>query len=138
MTWLRPSRTIVDPGGTRWEIYVTRTRIGAWEGVGTPDVDPMFQPREAEVWWLLIPLMVVLEIVVGLLKLIALLPLSLLGVVLRRSLRVEAIADYPVRQTYAWNVERPALARVLDEITDGLERGSIARPPDAHYLGEVE
>jgi hypothetical protein len=106
--------------------------------MGTPDADPMFQPRAAEVWWLLIPVMVVLEIVLGLLKLIALIPLSLAGVALRRQLRVEAITEYPMRQTYVWTVEKPALARVLDEIAAGLEQGSVARPDDARYLGEIE
>jgi hypothetical protein len=98
----------------------------------------MFQRRATEVWWLLIPVMVVLEIVLGILKLIALIPLSLAGVALRRPLRVEAITEYPMRQTYVWIVEKPAVARVLDEIASGLEQGSIARPDDACYLGEVE
>jgi hypothetical protein len=131
VSWLRPSRTVVDPHGKRWEIYVTRSRIGAWNGSATADVDPIFQPRAAEVWWLLMPVMVVLEIVLGLLKLIALIPLSLAGVALRRQLRVEAITEHPMPQTYVWTVEKPALAHVLDEIAAGLEHGSIPRPEDA-------
>jgi hypothetical protein len=138
VSWLRASRSVVDTHGRRWEIYVTRSRIGAWDGVVGGDVDPFFGNRGTELTWLLTPLFVVAELLLGLLKLIALVPLSLAGVALRRPLRIEAIAEHPVRQTLVWGVERPQLARVLDEIAAGLERGSIPRPQGARYLGELD
>ncbi len=72
MSWLRASRTAVDPDGRLWELYVTRTRIGPWSGIDAPDADLTFGGREAEVWWVLLPLLVVLELLLGILKLIAL------------------------------------------------------------------
>ncbi len=140
MSWLRPSRTVVDPTGTRWEIYITRTRMGRWHGIDTPDVglDVGGAGTPFVDTWLLFPLLVVLELLVGLVKLIALIPLSLAGVALRRGLRVEAIADLGEGRTYIWAVEKPALAGVLDEIAAGLAHGSIPRPQAARYLGERE
>ena len=91
-----------------------------------------------DVWWVLVPLLVLFEIVLGVVKLIALVPFGLVSAARHRDLRVEAIVEYPVRQVYAWDVERPALERVLDEISTSLERGSIAHPEDARFLGEVE
>jgi hypothetical protein len=139
VSWLRPSRTVVDPRGTTWEIYVTRTRIGQWNGI-SPDVPTGFpSPQRTELLsFLLVPVMMVLELIVGILRLIALVPLSLASVATRRPLRIEAITEYPMRQTYAWNVVPPMLDRVLDEISAALERGSIAHPSDAHFLGEIE
>ena len=137
MSWLRASRKAIDPDGRVWELYVTRTRIGPWNGMGTPDADLTFGAREAEVWLVLLPVMVVLELLLGILKLIALVPLSAASIVTRQALRVEAIVEYPLRETYVWTVGRPVLERVLDEIASGLERGSIVRPADARYLGEM-
>jgi hypothetical protein len=138
MTWLRASRRVVDPGGTTWELYVTRTRIGPWRDV-TPDIDvPSSGAAGLDVWFLLVPVMMLLELLVGILRLIALVPLSLAGLAARRGLRVEAIVEYPTRQTYAWEVERASLSQVLDEVCAGLERGSIARPAAARFLGEIE
>ena len=52
--WYRPARTLVDAHGATWEIYVTRTRIGQWKGVDTPDVDPIFD-HGGYGWFLLVP-----------------------------------------------------------------------------------
>jgi hypothetical protein len=141
LSWLRPSRTVVDPRGTEWEIYVTRSRIGSWKGLDSPDVEPLgSSPARggADLWFVLVPVMVVLEIVAGILRLIALVPLSLASAARHRNLRVEAIVSYPARQVYAWDVERDVLDDVLEEITASLERGSIAHPVDARFLGEIE
>jgi hypothetical protein len=137
MPWFRPTRTLIDARGATWEIYVTRTRIGQWKGVDTPDVDPTFD-RGGYTWWLLVPVFVLIELIVGLLRLIALVPLSLASAASRQGLQIEAIVERPWREVHAWSVQRATLDGVLDEICAGLERGAIARPSDARYLGERE
>jgi hypothetical protein len=140
VTWLRASRTVVDPRGQTWELYVTRTRIGPWKHV-TPESDlPLGAGCTAgfDVWFLLVPVFMAIELVVGILRLVALVPLSLAGVALRQRLRVEALVEYPTRQLYGWEVERATLGQVLDEICAGLARGSIAHPAGARFLGEIE
>jgi hypothetical protein len=137
MPWFRPTRTLVDAHGATWEIYVTRTRIRPWKGVDTPDVDPTFD-RGGYAWWLLVPVFVLIELIVGLLRLIALVPRSLASAASRQGLQIEAIVERPGREVHAWSVQRATLDRVLDEICAGLERGAIARPSDARYLGESE
>jgi len=138
LSWLRPSRTVIDPRGTTWEIYVTRSRLGSWQSLDT-GLDPHSTHGQLDdAWWVLVPILVLFEIVLGLLKLIALVPLGLVSAARHRDLRVEAIVEYPARQVYAWDVERAAIERVLDEISAGLARGAIARPADARFLGEIE
>jgi hypothetical protein len=85
-----------------------------------------------------VPVFVVLELLVGLLRLIALVPLSLASAASRQQLRVEAIVERPAREMHAWSVKRATLEDVLDEICAGLEQGRIPRPADARYLGESE
>jgi hypothetical protein len=140
VTWLRAARRVVDPGGRTWELYVTRARIRPWQAVTPEDGLPAGQEAAAgvDVWFLLVPVFVVIELVVGILRLIALVPLSLAGVALRQRLRVEAIAEHPTRLLYAWEVERATLDQVLDEIAAGLARGSIVQPAHARFLGETE
>jgi hypothetical protein len=138
MSWLRASRKAIDPDGRVWELYVTRTRIGPWNGMDVPDADLTFGGRAAEVWWVLLPLMVVLELLLGILKLIALVPLSAASTLTRQPLRIEAIVEYPLRETYAWTVAGPALRPALDQIATGLERGALVEPADARYLGQID
>jgi hypothetical protein len=140
VTWLRASRSVIDPRGQTWELYVTRARIRPWKNV-TPEGGVAADHGASfafDFWLLLVPVFMVIELVVGILRLIALVPLSLAGVAMRQRLRVEAIVEYPTRQLYAWEVERATLDRVLDEICAGLERGSIAHPAEARFLGELE
>jgi hypothetical protein len=138
VSWLRPSRTVVDPHGTQWEIYVTRARIGSWNALDTGLDPPLTASKADDVWFVLVPLLMLLELVVGILKLIALVPFGLFSAATHRSLRVEAIVEYPARQTYGWDVARPVLERVLDEIVEGLEHGTIAHPADARFLGVID
>jgi hypothetical protein len=137
VSWLRPSRRLVDAEGTAWEIYVTRMRTGSWQALDTPDVDPLFEGHRGDVVWLLFPFLVLAQIAMGIARLIALVPRSVAGVALRRPLRIEAIAEFPGRRTRAWVVEKPDVERVLDEIASGLRAGSIPAPAGTRYLGEL-
>jgi hypothetical protein len=107
VSWLRPSRRLVDAEGTAWEIYVTRMRTGSWQSLDTSAVDPLFEGGRGDVVWLLFPFLMLAQIVMGIVRLIGLVPRTVAGVALRQPLRIEAIADVPGRRTRAWTVEKP-------------------------------
>jgi hypothetical protein len=137
VSWLRASRKVVDPKGVAWDIYVTRARFGAWKGL---DVD-MTSPgdyRAGLLWFALIPVLVVVELVLALVRLVVAIPTTIGRASMQRGLRIEAVADWPQPQRYGWEIPVKARTRMLDEIAGGLERGSIPQPAGAVFLGELE
>jgi hypothetical protein len=139
LTWLRASRKVVDPEGVAWDIYVTRVRAGGWHGLDTGiDGDFGVGGRTSILWFLTIPVLVVVELVLALVRLLLLIPATVGRAATQRGLRIEAVADWPQPQRYGWEVPASARERVLAEITDGLARGSIAEPAGVVFLGELE
>ena len=137
MSWLRPSRRLVDAEGTAWEIYVTRMRTGAWQSLDTPDVDPLFEGGRGDVVWLLFPVLVLAQIVMGIVRLIGLVPRSVAGVALRQPLRIEAIADFPDAGRVPGPSRSPTSSGCSTRSPRGYAQGSIPEPSGTRYLGEL-
>jgi hypothetical protein len=138
LSWLRASRKVVDPQGVAWDIYVTRARFGTWKAIDSGVDDELAGRPGAALWFVMVPVMVVGELVLALVRLVLLVPTTIGRAVTRQGLRIEAVADWPEPQRYGWEVTVEARERVLAEIADGLERGSIAQPAGAVFLGELE
>jgi len=138
VSWLRASRKVVDPEGVAWDIYVTRARFGQWKGLDVDMGDGLAGHRGGLLWLLMVPLFVVVELVLALVRLIALVPITLGRAAAKRGLRIEAVADWPQPQRYGWEVPVEAREQVVNEIAAGLRRGSIAQPEGAVFLGELE
>lgn len=141
MGWFRPARTVCDPSGVRWEIYVSRIapppwKQGASDRLGTP-------PGGARVSGLLMVVgfpFALLDFLWGSLLVPATgFLVALPGAVLRgrrsEAVRIEAIRFYPDSETRLWTTTRDQEASVLAEIASGLERGAIVHPTGAVYSG---
>jgi hypothetical protein len=138
LSWLRATRKVVDPEGVAWDIYVTRARFGQWTALDIDAGDGFASHRGGLLWLLMVPVLVVVELVLALVRLIVLIPMTFGRAAAKRGLRVEAVADWPQRQRYGWEVPVEARDQVVAEIAAGLRRGSIARPEEAVFLGELE
>lgn len=138
MSWLRASRKVVDPDGVAWDIYVTRARFGQWKALDIDAGDDFAGHRVGLLWLLMVPVLVVVELVLALVRLLVLIPMTFGRAAAKRGLRVEAVADWPEPQRYGWEVTVEARDQVVAEIAAGLRRGSIAQPEEAVFLGELE
>ena len=138
MSWLRASRKVVDPEGVAWDIYVTRARFGQWKALDIDADDAVSGNRVGLLWLLMVPVLVVIELVLVLVRLVVLIPVTFGRAAAKRGLRVEAVADWPHPQRYGWEVTVEARDQVVSEIAAGLRRGSIAQPEGAVFLGELE
>jgi hypothetical protein len=138
LSWLRATRKVVDPEGVAWDIYVTRARFGQWTALDIDVGDVFAGNRGGLLWLLMVPVLVVVELVLALVRLIVLVPMTFGRAAAKRGLRVEAVADWPQPQRYGWEVTVEARDEVVAEIAAGLRRGSIARPEGAVFLGELE
>jgi hypothetical protein len=138
LSWLRASRKVVDPEGVEWDIYVTRLRAGGWHALDTGTILDFGLGQASILWLLAIPVLVVIELVLALVRLLLLVPATIGRAAAHRGVRIEAVADWPHPQRYGWEVPASARERVLAEIADALVRGSIAEPAGAVFLGELE
>ncbi len=138
MSWLRATRKVVDPEGVAWDIYVTRARFGQWKPLDIDAGDFFAGHRAGLLWLLMVPVLVVVELVLALVRLIVLIPMTFGRAAAKRGVRVEAVADWPQPQRYGWEVPVEARDQVVAEIAAGLRRGSIAQPEEAVFLGELE
>jgi hypothetical protein len=132
VSWLRASRKVVDPDGVKWDIYVTRIRVGD-PGQVFDSHDPVFNAR-----WdvLLFATTIASELVRVIVRVVMLLPFALVRSRFGITRRIEAIAEWPQPVKHVWQVEGPPGKLLLDEIARGLERGTVPEPAGARYLGE--
>jgi hypothetical protein len=132
VSWLRASRKVVDPDGVKWDIYVTRIRVGDAGQVFDP-TGPSFSPR----WDILMFAMTIAsELMRVVVRVLMLLPFALVRSRFGITRRIEAIAEWPQPVKRVWQVEGPPGKLLLDEIARGLERGTVPEPAGARYLGE--
>ncbi len=134
----RPARSVTDPNGRNWEIYVSRTELPRWQPASSNlDDDPSFyNPLLYAFQVLAIPfLFLIYHVLAPLLR--ALFELPGLIVRGRRSgVRiVEAISFWPVRETYTWTTTGDHVQRVVDQVARGLEQGELAHPLGATFRG---
>jgi hypothetical protein len=134
----RPARKVTDPNGRDWEIYVSRSELPKWRPAGGD-----YDNTVSSWWWLeplahtilLLPLFLLYQIVVPLVRALAELP----GIIVRgrrSGIRiVEAISFWPVKETYTWTTTGDHVERVVDQVARGLEQGEFAHPLGATFRG---
>jgi hypothetical protein len=132
VSWLRASRKVVDPGGVKWDIYVTRIRVG--------DAGQVFDPPDlsynARRDVLMFVMTIASELVRLVVRVLMLLPFALVRSRFGITRRIEAIAEWPQPVKRVWQVEGPPGKLLLDEIANGLAAGTVPEPAGARYLGE--
>ena len=142
MTPFRPARTVADPGGRSWEIYVTRVRLPPWRRQAGDGVDVPARVVGGRAFLVIGPVALLLalveEIVLPLACALVELPLALVRGAGARERRIEAVTHWPHRQVYVWTTTSQQLDRVLAEVAGGLERGEVRQPRGAQFGGLQE
>jgi hypothetical protein len=142
VTPFRPVRTVADPDGRSWELYVTRVRLPPWRRQSGDGVDgpALAAGGRASLALALVtlPLALVEEIVLPLAIALFELPLALVRGAGSRERRIEAVTHWPHRQVYVWTTTPQQVDRVLAEVADGLERGEVRQPRGAQFAGLQE
>jgi hypothetical protein len=138
MSLFRPTRTVTDPRGREWEIYVSRYQAPAWEPSDDGSVDGL-DPygRGAAAGALLeLPLFLWHQLLMPLLRFVALLPYRFVRGRRSRTVWIEAIAwgIYPHKETIRWTTTPDHAGRVLDQIARGLAEGDLPRPLGGVFL----
>jgi hypothetical protein len=135
--WLRPARTVTGADGSVWEIWVRRYEL-KWDAadyVSPTDYD-IGETRTSVLLVLLeVPIFLVTQVLVPLVRLVFSLPGTLVRGRRSRKLIVEAINFFPAERRYRWSTTRDHLPRVLDQVEQGLRDGEAARPLGAVFLG---
>jgi hypothetical protein len=144
----RPLRTVIDPEGDRWELYVSRIPVTGWkEGDYNPWLDSMgpemlATPLTAELMLLELPFALVgffwSSLVVPALRLAFLTPYAVFKGRRSHAARVEAICFVYSGggcETRTWMTTVDQAESVLGEVAHGLEEGRIAQPAGAVYIG---
>jgi hypothetical protein len=142
VTPFRPVRTVADPDGRSWELYVTRVRLPPWrrqsgDGIDVSELAAGSRSSLA-IGLLTLPLALVEEIVLPLAIALFELPLALVRGAGSRERRIEAVTYWPHRQVYVWTTTSQQVDRVLGEVADGLERGEVEQPRGARFDGLQE
>jgi len=126
-----PARKIVAPDGRAWEIYVSRFRWPTWK--------PYRINAGGGIWQLLsIPVYLVTEILWPLLRMLLTLPSAAFAAMRAETIRVEAISFIPWPEAHLWITTDDQLARILNQISYGLETGRVVQPIGADFRGSEE
>jgi len=141
MGWFRPRRTVSDPSGQQWELYVSRVAPPSWsegEGSELASSPPLSMPG-AELMLLTIPFAIVgflwSSIIVPLARFVFLMPFAVVRGRRSHAARIEAMCFYPEPETRTWTTTIDQVDSVLEEIAAGLEAGKVVQPAGAVYLG---
>ena len=100
MSLFRPARTVTDPSGTYWELYVSKTVLPAWKQGDSGD-DGFIGGRMAPYDVLTVPFAVVgalwSVLVFPAVRFLALLPSGVVKGRRSRAVRIEAVTNFPQR-----------------------------------------
>ena len=138
VSWLRASRKVVDPDGTKWDVYITRIAVGDPGQLHEPR-DPFAGPSavQNEMFWLFeLVLTIASELARLLIRVVLLLPIGIVRSRFGITWQIEAISDWPHEVTRTWQVQGKPGRVLLDEIARGLALGKAPEPAGATYLGE--
>jgi len=144
MGWFRPKRTVCDPSGQEWELYVSRVVPPTWsegEGSDIGNTPPMSMPG-AEFMVLTIPFALAgflwSSIIVPFVRFCFLMPFAVVRGRRSHAARIEAMCFYPEPETRTWTTTIDQVDSVLNETAAGLEQGKVVQPAGAVYLGSHE
>ncbi len=144
----RPLRTVTDPEGDQWELYLSRIPVPGWrEGGYNSFLDSMgpemlATPLTAELMLLELPFAFVgfvwSSLVVPALRLMCMTPYAVYKGRRSHAARIEAICfaySGGGCETRTWMTTIDQAESVLAEVAQGLEQGRIAQPLGAVYVG---
>lgn len=138
MSLFRAARTVTDPSGTYWELFVSKTTLPSWKQGDSSDVGP-FGGRLVGFDILMLPFAAVgalwSVLVFPTLRFLALLPVSLVKGRRSRAVRIEAVTTFPEREVLLWTTTQDLVDGILDEIVAGLAAGKVVQPEGAVYSG---
>ncbi len=141
MGWFRPRRTVRDPLGQEWELYVSRfipprwQQVGAAEGLGLQPVSRLAVPIMVVSFPFLFADFLVTGLILPALRFGLLLPASVVKGRRAQAVRIEAICFFPWREVRLWTTTPDRVASVLDEVAAGLAEGKFVQPTGAVYSG---
>jgi hypothetical protein len=133
----QPVRTVTDPNGRQWELYLTKTVVPEWSEGGYNSLVDDPQPL---LGILSLPLMLLgflwSSILSPLLRFVLLYPYALLKGRRSRAARVEAICySYSAgTMRHTWTTTADQAGSVLATVAIALEDGKIAAPVGAVYV----
>ena len=142
MSLFRPSRTVTEPSGTTWELYVSKTALPGWKQGRAGDYQPLGGGRLGALDVFDLPLAILGTVwsllVFPLVRFAALLP----GAVVRgrrsRAVRIEAVTTFPEREVLLWTTTDILVEGVLDDIVAGFAAGKVVQPAGAVYSGRQD
>jgi len=138
LSLFRPARTVTDPSGTYWELYVSKTVLPAWRQGDSGDVE-WFGGRMMGYDLLMVPVSVLgalwSVLVFPAVRFLAHLPAGLVKGRRSRAVRIEAVTTFPQREVLLWTTTDGLVEGVLDEIVMGLAAGKVVQPEGAVYSG---
>jgi hypothetical protein len=144
VSFLRPARTVQAPDGRSWEIYVSRFEPPRWKPVDyqafSDDFGGAFYLARVLFLAILIeiPIFVVHDVLWPLLRMILVLPWTIVRGLRSKELRVEAVSFFPWQESHLWLTTRDHVARVVEQVAAELELGQVARPLGADFRGSQE
>jgi hypothetical protein len=125
---------VLDPDGTEWEVYVSRTVLPRWE----PADDYEFAPYGVIRFLTILLeglLTLITAILVPILRMVAALPGAWMRGRRSSEYRIEAVTWFPQRQSYTWTTSAENVDEALIAISAGIRRGRPAQPDCAVFLG---
>jgi len=138
LSLFRPARTVTDPSGTYWELFVSKTALPAWKQGDSGDAG-FFGGRMVGFDLLSVPFAVLgalwSVLVFPAVRFLALLPGGFVKGRRSRAVRIEAVTNFPQREVRLWTTTDGMVEGVLDEIVAGLAAGKVVQPEGAVYSG---
>jgi hypothetical protein len=138
----RPVRTVTDPFGYEWELYVSRFVPPAWKGDSDGSWHDDASPRDGPFLLLELPFVVVdflwLSILRPVLRFALLTPFAVVKGRRTRAVRIEAICWFPSKERRIWTTTLNQSDSIVDEIAAGIAQGRVVQPMGAVYSGSED
>ena len=135
----RPARTVTDPHGREWELYITRGVLPAWKEGGYNSWIDDASPADSVGFIAELPLALVgflwSSVLQPLLRAAFLTPFAIVRGRRSYAARVEAICFFPAQETRTWTTTVDQADSVLNQIALGIEEGKVVQPIGAVYTG---
>jgi hypothetical protein len=140
MGWFRPRRTVRDPAGQEWELYVSRVAPPSWREAPSFGLDaPPVGRLGAQLFVFGLPFAFLSFLWGGVvrpaIRCCALMPVAVVKGRRSKAVRIEAICFFPGCETRLWTTTLDQVGSVLEEIACGLAEGRVVQPVGAVYSG---
>ena len=132
----KPLRTVTDPSGRQWELYLTKTVLPEWREGG---YNSLVDDPEPFLGILNLPLMLIgflwSSVLSPALRFLLLYPYALVKGRRSRAARIEAVcfSSFEPTMTHTWTTTADQAESVLSTVALALEEGRIAEPVGSVY-----